>query len=110
MLFLFKDGPAEKPFIKNDFLSWEDLKKGSTAVQPRTFGTQAMNTHITQKTLTLEKLKDLHSSLGTRPNEDQSIDPPRSLITALMPHQLYALAWLTWRETQKPRGGILGIV
>lgn len=26
----------------------------------------------------------------------------------LLPHQRRALAWLLWRETQKPCGGILG--
>lgn len=37
-----------------------------------------------------------------------SITPLCSDQVTLLPHQRRALAWLLWRETQKPCGGILG--
>ncbi len=36
------------------------------------------------------------------------IDDPDGLMVQLMPHQKRALAWLLWRETKIPSGGILG--
>lgn len=67
-----------------------------------------MTTLNTQKTLTLERLQQLHSSLTTRPSEDTFVQEPKDLRASLMPHQKHALAWLLWRENQKPSGGILG--
>lgn len=32
---------------------------------------------------------------------------PAGLTVKLMDHQKHALAWMTWREKQHPRGGIL---
>lgn len=34
-------------------------------------------------------------------------EQPRSVKVPLMKHQRHALAWMNWRERQKPRGGIL---
>ena len=48
------------------------------------------------------------SSLANCPTEDTMADPPAGLQTDLYPHQCRALAWLLWRETQTPSGGILG--
>lgn len=35
------------------------------------------------------------------------VDDPPGLTVKLMDHQKHALAWMTWREKQHPRGGIL---
>lgn len=94
---------------KDGFISWDELQEASKAVKPKMFGNQALNTHMVQQTLTLERLKALHSSLDTRPTDETKAEPPKGLITSLMPHQLHALAWLAWRETECPQGGILGI-
>lgn len=69
-----------------------------------------MQTHHIQKSLTMDRLKDLHGSLATCPADDVLADNPKNLRIELMPHQRHALAWLTWRENQKPSGGILGIM
>lgn len=34
-------------------------------------------------------------------------DEPNGLKVQLMDHQRHALAWMSWREQQRPRGGIL---
>ncbi|CAG9565694.1 unnamed protein product [Danaus chrysippus] len=92
---------------ENKGLSWDDIQKASNAVQPRMFGKQAMATHMAERNLILERLRDLYESLASRPAEQHHHPQPAALLTTLMDHQLHALAWLHWRETQKPRGGIL---
>ncbi|KPI92079.1 Transcription termination factor 2 [Papilio xuthus] len=107
------DAPTAEDIAKDGFdsedkgLSWDDIKKASEAVQPRMFGKQAMSTHMAERGLILERLRDLHQALASRPPEHQLADPPAALATTLMPHQLHALTWLRWRETQRPAGGIL---
>ncbi|CAG4975632.1 unnamed protein product [Parnassius apollo] len=64
------------------------------------FGKQAMATHVAERNLILERLRDLHESLASRPPENEFTENPVALKTQLMPHQLHALAWLRWRETQ----------
>ncbi|XP_018325824.1 transcription termination factor 2 isoform X1 [Agrilus planipennis] len=88
-------------------LAWEDLQLGSVAVQPKTFGRQALETYNSQKALTMDRLQQLHGSLNTAPDENIFAEPPKKLKVELMPHQRRALAWLIWREKQKPSGGIL---
>lgn len=87
--------------------SWEELQKASNAVQPRMFGKQAMATHMAERNLILDRLRDLYESMASRPAESQEAAAPRAMRSKLMPHQLHALAWLRWRETQRPRAGIL---
>lgn len=41
------------------------------------------------------------------PGEDVLAEDPRGLLVKLMAHQKHALAWMTWREQKRPRGGIL---
>lgn len=88
-------------------LNWDDIKKLTTDVQPIYTGKVGMKNFENQKTLTLERLKDLHSSLEARPTEDILVPTPKDIQVELMPHQMHGLAWMLWREKQKPRGGIL---
>lgn len=67
-----------------------------------------MSTYNAQKAVTMDKLQHLHSSLKSCPKETDFAEDPKGLKVDLMPHQKHALAWLLWRETQKPSGGILG--
>ncbi len=56
-----------------------------------------------------DALRKIHDSLKTMPAEgDEEIDPVNlKSSVSLFPHQKQALAWLLWRETQDPPGGIL---
>ncbi len=51
----------------------------------------------------------LHKALETMPAEaDEEEDPVRLRSKfQLYPHQKQGLAWMIWRETQHPAGGIL---
>ncbi|XP_028177817.1 transcription termination factor 2 [Ostrinia furnacalis] len=104
------DQPTAEEIARDGFdkgLSWDDIQKASNAVQPRMFGKQAMATHMAERNLILDRLRILHESLATRPPEQAQASAPAALRSSLMPHQRHALAWLRWRETQRPYGGIL---
>lgn len=51
--------------------------------------------------------QDLHGSLKDCPGPDVLAEDPKGLKVSLMDHQKHALAWMAWREQQRPRGGIL---
>ncbi|MBV98086.1 Transcription termination factor 2, partial [Eschrichtius robustus] len=57
--------------------------------------------------ITSEAIDELHRSLESRPGETAVAEDPAGLKIPLLLHQKQALAWLLWRESQKPRGGIL---
>lgn len=67
-----------------------------------------MSTYRAQQALTLDVLHELHKSLETCPCMSILANDPPGLKVTLMPHQKYALEWLSWRERQNPRGGVLG--
>ncbi|XP_062389747.1 transcription termination factor 2 isoform X2 [Sardina pilchardus] len=56
---------------------------------------------------TTETIDHLHKSLETCPGPDTEVKDPKGIKVQLLPHQRRALAWLLWREDQKPCGGIL---
>ena len=60
-------------------------------------------------TVTSEAMAGLKKALDTMPAETDEEEQPKGLKNKyqLYPHQKQALAWLIWRETQNPRGGIL---
>ena len=61
--------------------------------------------------VTGEAVEDLHEALKNAPDtDDVEEEDPAGLVVSLMSHQRRALAWLMWRESQLPRGGILGKV
>ncbi|XP_058516092.1 transcription termination factor 2 isoform X1 [Ochotona princeps] len=57
--------------------------------------------------ITSEAIDELHRSLESRPGEAAEAEDPAGLKVPLLLHQKQALAWLLWRESQKPQGGIL---
>ncbi|XP_066124266.1 transcription termination factor 2 isoform X3 [Saccopteryx bilineata] len=57
--------------------------------------------------ITSEAIDELHRSLESRPDETALVEDPDGLKVPLLQHQKQALAWLLWRESQKPQGGIL---
>ncbi|XP_061697524.1 transcription termination factor 2 isoform X2 [Syngnathoides biaculeatus] len=59
------------------------------------------------KNATCEAIDHLHTSLESCPSADTEALDPKGLKVSLLAHQRRALAWLLWREAQKPCGGIL---
>ncbi|NWY57287.1 TTF2 factor, partial [Chionis minor] len=56
---------------------------------------------------TSEAINHLHKSLESCPTEQTVAEDPSELKVPLLLHQKQALAWLRWRESQRPCGGIL---
>ncbi|NXF35058.1 TTF2 factor, partial [Nyctibius bracteatus] len=56
---------------------------------------------------TSEAINHLHKSLESCPTEQTAAEDPSGLKVPLLRHQRQALAWLLWRESQRPCGGIL---
>lgn len=86
---------------------WNDLANAVHKIQPVHTGRQGLATFNNQKALTMDTLKEIHGSLATCPPETVLLDNPKGLKIELMEHQRHALAWMMWRESQRPRGGIL---
>lgn len=92
---------------KTGFLSWDEIKTSTNDVKPKFTGKTGLQTFNTQKTLTIERLQQLHQTNSKCPDENEIMEQPKGLKIELMIHQKSALSWLMWREKQKPRGGIL---
>ncbi|XP_050544348.1 transcription termination factor 2-like isoform X2 [Daktulosphaira vitifoliae] len=82
-------------------------KKAATNIDVQAMGDKALSTYRAQQAMTLDVLNTLHKSLESCPSPDILADDPAGLKVELMPHQKHAIAWLIWRENQKPHGGIL---
>ncbi|KAM0728752.1 Transcription termination factor 2 [Formica fusca] len=97
----------------SDYSDYSDFDISDIPLNPTTFpelkrlGKKAQATRDRELALTVERLKDLHGSLVARPSEHKKAEDPRGLKVQLMPHQQHALAWLLWREQQRPAGGVL---
>ncbi|XP_022074147.1 transcription termination factor 2 [Acanthochromis polyacanthus] len=59
------------------------------------------------KNATCEAIDHLHKSLESCPDTEVEAADPKGIKVSLLAHQRRALAWLLWRETQNPCGGIL---
>uniref|UniRef100_A0A671NQ98 Transcription termination factor 2 n=1 Tax=Sinocyclocheilus anshuiensis TaxID=1608454 RepID=A0A671NQ98_9TELE len=70
-------------------------------------GKMTENRLLAVRNATTEAIDHLHDSLESCPTEDTESPDPKGIKVELLPHQRRALAWLLWRETQKPCGGIL---
>ncbi|XP_011647072.2 transcription termination factor 2, partial [Pogonomyrmex barbatus] len=104
---LFKD----EPYLDDEDYSYLGIDgiptKPTTSPELRELGKKAQATRDKELALTMERLQDLHGSLIARPLENEKAEDPRGLKVQLMPHQQHGLAWLLWREQQKPSGGVL---
>ncbi|XP_019880780.1 transcription termination factor 2 isoform X2 [Aethina tumida] len=100
-----EDPPA--PLAALQTMTWTDIQAGAAQVQPATFGKKAMATYNNQKALTMDRLKQLHGAIESCPKEDTMAEDPKGLTVELMPHQKRALAWMLFREKERPSGGIL---
>lgn len=70
-------------------------------------GRMTENRLLAVKQATSEAINHLHGSLESCPDTDTEAPDPKGIKVSLLAHQRRALAWLLWRETQKPCGGIL---
>ncbi|KMQ96635.1 transcription termination factor 2 [Lasius niger] len=108
-LLFVKDEPYSDD--TDDMDSYLDINniplKPTTSPELRELGEKAQATRDRELALTVERLQDLHGSLVARPAENEKAEDPRGLKIKLMPHQKHALAWLLWREQQRPAGGVL---
>ncbi|XP_030439203.1 transcription termination factor 2 isoform X1 [Gopherus evgoodei] len=59
------------------------------------------------RSATSDAINHLHRSLESCPTEEIVAEDPSGLKVPLLLHQKQALAWLLWRESQRPCGGIL---
>ncbi|KAL5242997.1 hypothetical protein ACI65C_010407 [Semiaphis heraclei] len=100
------------PYISQSLAKSTNLKsalskKAASNINIHDMGDKALTTYLTQQTMTLDVLEVLHKSLDTCPSSGVSMEDPEGLVVTLMPHQKHAIAWLIWRESQEPHGGIL---
>ncbi|XP_023557555.1 transcription termination factor 2 isoform X2 [Octodon degus] len=70
-------------------------------------GQRKQDHHYAVWRVTSEAIDELHRSLESCPGETAVAEDPAGLKVPLLLHQKQALAWLLWRESQKPQGGIL---
>ncbi|KAG9348861.1 hypothetical protein JZ751_029178 [Albula glossodonta] len=70
-------------------------------------GRMTENRLLAVKNATTEAINHLHHSLESCPAPHAEAADPKGIKVQLLPHQKQALAWLLWRETQTPCGGIL---
>lgn len=84
-----------------------DWRDAINTVRPTHLGEQGMQTHNREKALTLNRIGKLLKATEQCPSENDLAKHPDNLKIQLMPHQLHGLKWMCWRETQKPKGGIL---
>lgn len=97
-----------KPEIKKVTLpSWNEIEAGANNIVPKYTGAQGLSTFNEQKSMALNRLQTLHKALESCPNENTLAETPYGLKVELMRHQKHGLAWMMWREQQKPKGGIL---
>lgn len=99
--------PIQPQIVTKPRNSWDDIAAAANEIQPKHTGKTGLNTFNTHKTLTVDRLKQLHGSLATCPTDDMMVDQPAGLSCPLMNHQRVAIRWMMWRENQRPKGGIL---
>nr|XP_057938990.1 transcription termination factor 2 [Doryrhamphus excisus] len=81
---------------------------GAAAHVPAYYGGRMTDDRLLAvKNATCEAIDHLHKSLESCPSPDTEAPDPKGLKVSLLAHQRSALAWLLWRETHNPCGGIL---
>uniref|UniRef100_A0A7N8WW11 Transcription termination factor 2 n=1 Tax=Mastacembelus armatus TaxID=205130 RepID=A0A7N8WW11_9TELE len=79
----------------------------SSEFQPFYGGRMTDDRLLAVKNATCEAIDHLHKSLESCPSPEADTADPKGIKVPLLAHQRRALAWLLWREAQKPCGGIL---
>uniref|UniRef100_A0A7N9AQC7 Transcription termination factor 2 n=1 Tax=Mastacembelus armatus TaxID=205130 RepID=A0A7N9AQC7_9TELE len=83
------------------------LCSASSEFQPFYGGRMTDDRLLAVKNATCEAIDHLHKSLESCPSPEADTADPKGIKVPLLAHQRRALAWLLWREAQKPCGGIL---
>uniref|UniRef100_A0AAY4C561 Transcription termination factor 2 n=1 Tax=Denticeps clupeoides TaxID=299321 RepID=A0AAY4C561_9TELE len=84
------------------------LKSGRSTEREAFYGGRMTESRLLAvRNATTEAIDHLHNSLESCPDTESEARDPTGIKVKLLPHQRRALAWLLWRETQKPCGGIL---
>ncbi|XP_029679622.1 transcription termination factor 2-like isoform X2 [Formica exsecta] len=98
----------DEPYSDYSYLDINNIPlKPTTSPELKQLSEKAQATRDRELALTVERLQHLHGSLIARPADNEKAEDPRGLKVQLMPHQQHALAWLLWREQQRPAGGVL---
>ncbi|XP_036128564.1 transcription termination factor 2 [Molossus molossus] len=89
-------------------LGLEAACQGAAGQSSQCYGGPKNQGHLhTVRKIISDAIDELHQSLETCPGETAVAEDPTGLKVPLLLHQKQALAWLLWRENQKPPGGIL---
>uniref|UniRef100_A0A6Q2XWZ3 Transcription termination factor 2 n=1 Tax=Esox lucius TaxID=8010 RepID=A0A6Q2XWZ3_ESOLU len=99
--------PDKGERLKSQVKELEDALESlclTTSTEP---GRMTENRLLAVKNATSEAINHLHSSLESCPDPDTEVLDPKGIKVPLLAHQRRGLAWLLWRETQNPCGGIL---
>lgn len=105
----FSEDELDSNYTDYSYLDIDNIPmRPTTSPESRQLSLKAQATRDKEYALTVERLQDLHGSLVARPSEKEKAEDPKGLKVQLMPHQQHALAWLLWREQQRPSGGVLG--
>ncbi|KYM75325.1 Transcription termination factor 2 [Atta colombica] len=104
----FSEDELDSNYTDYSYLDIDNIPmRPTTSPESRQLSLKAQATRDKEYALTVERLQDLHGSLVARPSEKEKAEDPKGLKVQLMPHQQHALAWLLWREQQRPSGGVL---
>ncbi|KAG5345372.1 TTF2 factor, partial [Acromyrmex heyeri] len=103
----FSEDELDSKYTDYSYLDIDNISMRSTTSESTQLSLKAQATRDKEYALTVERLQDLHGSLVARPSEKEKVEDPKGLKVQLMPHQQHALAWLLWREQQRPSGGVL---
>lgn len=80
----------------------------ASATVPRQTSNDRSRSRLILNQSKIDKLSQtMVKALRTRPLPSEIRCKPDNLKINLLPHQGHALAWMLWRESQYPRGGIL---
>lgn len=83
-------------------------KISPSATVPRQTSNDRSRSRLILNQSKIDKLSQtLVKALRTRPLPNEIKCKPDNMKINLLPHQGHALAWMLWRESQYPRGGIL---
>lgn len=86
--------------------SWEDIEIAANQVRSAYKKNESYK-FMADRERVLIRMRQLLTSSAQMPNLTSEIKQPSGLLVELKEFQKFGLAWMVWRESQDPRGGIL---